>query len=125
MTKVVINRRVGTFRLSQAAIGRLKDEGVRVMRYGDLDGRFTPTNGDDVELTEWELAQQKTMFIVGGLARHDSRLVALVDEMGAAASENGEPFTIVEVGPRYRILEEDDGYENIEEPHTIPWIEVK
>lgn len=58
------------------------------------------------------------------MARHDPRLVQVVEDMGAAADGSYARLRIHALkGRRYRI-DEYDGYEGVQEPDDIEWIEV-
>lgn len=89
--KIVINSKHGGFGLSQAALLVMQSQGVKMESLnGDL---YLPQDS---------------------LPRHDSRLVAIVESMGAAANGDSADLEIVEVGRAYKI-EEHDGRETVKE----------
>ena len=97
-TKVVYNACYGGFSLSNAAarsLNKRKGVGVVDVRYGFYDG-----------------------------PRHDADLVAVVEALGAAASGISSNLCITEItGDLYRI-DECDGYEVVQEPDDIGWVNI-
>lgn len=100
--KVVYNACYGGFTLSSEAIVKLKELGVQGL---DDSGYFM----DSV------------------LARHDPRLVQVVEELGDKASGRCAKLRATEIsGNRYRI-DEYDGRESVVEPEQAEdeWITIK
>lgn len=63
-------------------------------------------------------------FYARDLSRHDAALVQVVEELGDAASSFYGQLRIEEIeGSLYRI-DEYDGYETVETPDAIEWIQV-
>jgi hypothetical protein len=59
-----------------------------------------------------------------GLSRHDAALVQVVEELGEAASDFGGKLMIEEIqGSLYRI-DEYDGYESVQVPDDVDWVQV-
>jgi hypothetical protein len=117
MIKVVYNACYGGYGLSQKAMERLAQLGV--------------SSASD-ELQEMARMMEKEVFLkqfesyrLGGLPRHDARLVQVVEELGEAASAGCANFRIHLVeGDRYRI-DDYDGFERVCEPKDIDWITVE
>lgn len=64
-------------------------------------------------------------FYARDLNRHDPYLVQVVEELGDAASGFCGALRIEEIeGSLYRI-DEYDGYESVETPDAIDWVEIK
>jgi hypothetical protein len=81
-------------------------------------GGFNLSSAADDRLRELGVANPSDV------ARHDPRLVQVVEELGRAAHYSGHPLGIeVLCGSLYRITE-CDGWERVEGPHTIDWIDV-
>lgn len=58
------------------------------------------------------------------LPRHDKRLIDVVERLGSRASASYSDLKIVEVNDsKYRIVEHD-GFESVETPSSIKWIEI-
>lgn len=96
--KVVYNAGYGGFSLSNAAARSLnnrKGADVVDVKFGFYDG-----------------------------PRHDADLVAVVEALGAAASGRYSNLCITEItGDLYRI-DEYDGYEVVQEPDDIVWVNI-
>ncbi len=99
MNKVVYNNGFGGFSLSQAALRTLKKQGVPVNEYSGK------------------------LYLDNEVARHDPRLVAIVEQMGDAADGECASLKVVEVGPMYRI-DEYDGAETVVQPGGDVWITI-
>ena len=57
-------------------------------------------------------------------ARHDERLVEVVERLGSAASGDCASLEVLQVdGPSYRIVDVD-GLERVETPSTVRWVSV-
>ena len=97
-TKVVYNACYGGFSLSNAAVlslNKRKGKEVADPRFGFFDG-----------------------------PRHDADLVAVVEELGNAASGRYSKLCIAEVsGYLYRI-DDYDGHESVQEPDDIGWVHI-
>ena len=56
--------------------------------------------------------------------RHCPHLIRVIEELGARASGECSDLQIVDIADsRYRI-NEYDGFESVETPHTLRWIEI-
>ena len=94
--KVVYNACYGGFGLSEEA----KE------RFAELTGRPVDTYHRDID-------------------RHDRALVQVVEELGDAASDYCGHLRIAEIeGSMYRIGEYD-GFESVETPDEIQWVQIK
>lgn len=91
MNKVVINNCYGGFGLSPAAIARLVEVGIEA-------SEFSP-----------------------GVARHDPRLVRVVEEMGEAADGPYARLIIEEVDEDRYFISEYDGMESVVTPSMMRW----
>ncbi len=98
--KIVINSKYGGFGLSQAALKVLKSQGVNVEMWDNI-----------------------LYLSHASLPRHDPRLIAIVESMGAAANGSSADLEIVEVGRVYKI-EEFDGLETVKEL-SDEWIVIE
>ena len=97
-TKVVYNASCGWFSLSNAAVRALnkrKGKDVADHRFGFFDG-----------------------------PRHDADLVAVVEELGNAASGKYSKLCIVEITGDLYSIDEYDGYELVQEPDDICWVHI-
>lgn len=95
MTKIVYNGCYGGFGLSDEA-----------------KARYAELTGCDPD------------FYDRDLSRHDSVLVQVVEELGDAASGFCGRLKIEEIdGDKYRI-DEYDGYESVEQPNDIEWVQI-
>lgn len=109
--KVMINRCYGGFSLSRKAFDLLCERGHPLAL------------AEQAERATWD-ARTSSMLAnsyLGSIARHDSAAVAVVEELGEAASGECAKVRVVELsGPLYRI-DEYDGMENIEQPDGLDW----
>lgn len=62
--------------------------------------------------------------IMQKLPRHDPRLVAVVEELGAAASGFCAKLEVEEISGRLYRVTEYDGYESVEVPDSLEWVVV-
>ena len=87
--KVVINERYGVFSLSDEAINKLIDKGVKITDYYKATDFFYPEN----EVFGIDSEDDKAW-------RADSRLVEVVEELGEMASGDGSRLSVVEFYPQ-------------------------
>jgi hypothetical protein len=124
MAKVVIvPNHCGTLDVSQRARAMLRDLGCKVMTHREF---FADDHSYLLDRCSIDMFPPEDLILVEDLARHDPRLIAVVEALGDKASgdlANG-PLKIVEVRGRYRIRTNYHGDEWVEEPHTIDWIEA-
>lgn len=124
MTKVVIvPNHCGTLDFSQRARAMLRAAGCKVMTHREC---FADDPGYLLDADAVAMFPPDDLTLVEDLARHDPRLVAVVEALGAEASGDLAfgPLKIVEVRGRYRIRTNYHGDEWIEEPHTVAWIDA-
>lgn len=96
MTKIAYNACYGGFGLSDEAMTR-----------------YTELTGEDT--TNWCRSD---------FTRHDPALIQVIEELGEAADGFCAKLRIEEIdGKKYRI-DEYDGYESVEQPNDIEWIEL-
>ncbi len=77
------------------------------------------------DLAKQKLAERKGVTVdelpyERRLERHDPDLVAVVEELGAAASDKFADLQVTQVEGSYRI-QEYDGFEHVETPSQIEW----
>lgn len=106
--KIVINCRVGGFRLSDKAIieyCKLKGWETKIHREGYTGNHCVAGNGGIIYSSDIE--------------RHDTDLIRIVENMGEEAAGPCTRFKIVDIpdGVEYIICEHDDGTEWIAEKH--------
>lgn len=95
MIKVVYNACFGGYGLSELALKRYRDKtGEPVFFEEDMD-----------------------------TGRHDPVLVEIVEELGELANDSCANLKVIEVEGKYRITEYD-GFETVETPESIDWVEV-
>lgn len=106
MNKVVIGPGDRGFSLSKKAMLRLYELGYESTYYNK-----------DIELIGYRFYPL--------IQRHDPRLIQVVEELGKEASDYSK-LKIEEIeGNLYRIIRDSDGgYEYIETPNDIEWIEI-
>lgn len=113
MSKIVINKEYGGFGLSKEAIllGR-KISGNPNWGGAEVEGDVRAT-GEIVP---------RTYGFIEGVARHNEVLVAVVEQLGEAASGIFAKLVVEEIpsGTRYRITEYD-GMEWVETEKSIDW----
>ena len=98
MAKVVINRCWGGFGLSNMALDMLEQRGY------------------EVNTREWG------RYLANDIERHNEDLVEIVEILGEEADGSCARLVVVELqGDLYRI-DEYDGMESVEEPHSLDWI---
>jgi hypothetical protein len=103
MVKVVHNCCYGGFSLSQKARARLAELGLEIDKKLYYHG-------------SWQLPDD--------VARHDLRLVQVVEELDGEASGSHANLRVTTLGGnRYRI-NEYDGHETVVEPEDLDWIVV-
>lgn len=106
--KVVYNACYGGFSVSRKAAERLAQLGA-------------PGMAQELEQANNDPSTFGDYFGAYDVARHDRRLVQVVEELGKEASGMFARLEIIELNSnRYRIREYD-GIESVEEPHTIDW----
>ena len=115
--KVVYNACPGGFSLSLAAFLRLREMGNKcALSEEDCEDLFTDDNKACGDIGD-------SMFC-RDISRHDPMLLQVVSELGEAASGMCTALVIHETkGNRYRI-DEYDGFESVQEPDDLEWIEV-
>jgi hypothetical protein len=97
--KVVYNNCFGGFGISEKAVAWLKE------RYPEL-------TGDNYDIGY-------------SLARHDARLVSVVEALGTEASDSYSRLKVETIYvPMYRI-DEYDGRETVQTPSDIDWVSIK
>ena len=103
--KVVINECYGGFSLSDEAINKLIDKGVKITDYYKATDYFYPEN----EVFGIDSEDDKAW-------RADSRLVEVVEELGEMASGDCSSLSVVEFYPPNlsSIISDHDGYEKLE-----------
>lgn len=79
---------------------------------------------DEAKARYAELTGCDPDFYDRDLSRHDATLVQVVEELGDAASGFCGQLMIEEIeGSMYRI-DEYDGYESVETPDAIDWVQI-
>lgn len=120
MTKIAINVCYGGFSLSESAVRlarQLSEDpewgGCVLVGESYKDGtvrEHSPLGNDS--------------HIGSEVARHDPVLIQVIEQLGKAANGYFAKLAIVEIAEnRYRI-EEYDGFERVETPMTVDWVEV-
>lgn len=111
MAKVVYNACYGGFSLSKEAAEMLAAEGVE-----SAEKALVPFPDE----AEWEKALGFS-YSAQGMARHDPRLVKVVEALGDKANGRYAKLRIAEVEGPYRI-DEYDGSESVETPDSYEWV---
>lgn len=110
-TKVVYNACFGGFSISKEACEMLAAEGVESAAKALISSPHE---------TEWEKAFGFS-YSASGMARHDPRLVSVVEALGDRANGRYAKLRIAEVDGPYRI-DEYDGSESVETPDSYEWV---
>lgn len=139
MAKIAYNACFGGFSISDAAIRRYAElKGIAL--YPENDGLFTtywtvPANQRPASLegAAWDHATQEERIAnnefysantisTREIARNDSILIQVIEELGAAANGQCADLRIADIpdGSKYRI-DEYDGSESVETPDSYEW----
>jgi hypothetical protein len=140
MTKIVYNACRGGFGLSHKGIMRYAElKGITLyagneyavdLNHGSAFNTYTTIPYNEFLSIYEECRKERNfsrsnalMFRVRDIARTDPVLVQVVEELGIEASDQYAELRIVELpaGTRYRIKENDNGYETVETPDDLKW----
>ena len=118
--KVVYNASFGGYGLSREAKLRLVELG-HVVPHPENDIHWTMGISSANGVVANNVAENDDSFMK--IARHDSRLVQVVEELGPRASDASARLLVDEIqGTRYRI-DEYDGRESVETPSSYEFVD--